>query len=256
MMQLIDWVAGKTGPNVAPFAWFHGSSNTGKTTIARMLAEKCFSKDLLLASFFCRETLPHNDVKRLVATISNQIAISIPRTHRFISEAIGRHNDIFAESLETQFTELVFEPLACVSAYLNFVPRLIIIDNLQRCFDSKVQVDILVNLFNASQRIDNQCRPRILIVTRPEQHIVNLFDSRISTWVVHRLSSDLEEVDFSNDSGPLDKYLSGLTVMTDQDYPDVLTPVQRSKTISQVTGRPFNAPGTFPYLLQVFKMYA
>jgi len=187
---LMDWVEGLT--STVKILWLYGAVGTGKTAIARTIAEECHQRKLLLASFFFSRTdSTRNTVTSLVATIAYQIGNAIPQSQDLILTTIERNPKIFMESFATQLTELVFQPLAEIvkeGAVLDF-PRLIIIDGLDECVDFDTQSQIVADLSRALWNADHLSL-RLLIVSRRMQHLQDAFDSVVPTSMLYCLSLD------------------------------------------------------------------
>ncbi|KAF8990215.1 P-loop containing nucleoside triphosphate hydrolase protein, partial [Cyathus striatus] len=177
--DIMSWVNSKDQKN--NIMWLHGPPGTGKTTIARTIAEKCDKEKKLLASFFFSRTAPglgHDDAKKLVPTIACQMMIGIPATKRSVMIKLKYKPAFLALSMEKQMTMLVEEPLRsniCIwdmkTVSDEDFPNLVIIDGLDECKDPKVQTRIIDML--ASCRALNV---RFLIVSRPELEIRNVFN--------------------------------------------------------------------------------
>jgi len=109
-------------------------------------------------------------------------------TRRFILEAVERNARIFTESLEMQLMELVIQPLTEFANQDNapVFPRLIIIDGLDKCFDGDTQSEMVVSLSKVLQNT-NLLPLRFLLISRPEQHIQETFDLKVSASLLDRL---------------------------------------------------------------------
>ncbi|KDR84402.1 hypothetical protein GALMADRAFT_237253 [Galerina marginata CBS 339.88] len=107
---LIAWATALTYPH--PIIWLHGPAGTGKSAIQRTVAQLLYEKKLLLASFFFfRTAVGRNSAYNFIATISYQLALSIPATRPHIGQAVEMNPIIFSLSLWDQAQALVLSPI-------------------------------------------------------------------------------------------------------------------------------------------------
>ena len=177
----MDWILGVGSDNrSAVVLWFYGPAGAGKSVIAHNIAECCDLENLLLASFFFSRSDPtRNNTKSLIATISYQIAINIPRTRGKIAAAIERDPLVLDRSLKAQVSALVVDPLRELFEEGYFKTsssrRLIIIDGLDECDTPAAQCKVLdvISLLFHKHRL-----PLLLLVaSRPERHLDHSFNS-------------------------------------------------------------------------------
>jgi hypothetical protein len=176
----MGWIFGHND-HEALILWLYGPAGAGKSAILQTLAEQCFERKLLLASFFFgRSDSARNTFKPLVATIAYQIATTIPEIKPYLESVIERDPLIFDKSIATQLQSLVVEPLKALDAAgffndLNPWIRLVLIDGLDECDDPRMQSMILRALANM---LRHEKLPLIfLIASRPEQHLTLTFNS-------------------------------------------------------------------------------
>ncbi|TFK35768.1 hypothetical protein BDQ12DRAFT_611276, partial [Crucibulum laeve] len=122
-----------------------------------------------------------------------------------IGESVQNDPSILKKSLDIQLQKLIVEPyLFTIShpetisqdptsmerrlALENYCPNVIIIDGLDECDNSKHQSLILQLLAHALST--SQLPFRFLIVSRPETHITNTFNSHILISITTRLALD------------------------------------------------------------------
>ncbi|KAF8963733.1 hypothetical protein BDZ97DRAFT_1758352 [Flammula alnicola] len=126
-------------------------------------------------------------------SFSATIATTIPDTRAHIERAIEHDPLIFTRSLEAQMLSLLIEPLRdlSLSGYFNdptTFPRLIIIDGLDECQDSRIQCRILDIISSALRKY---ALPIIfLIASRPEQELVYTFNLPHISGFLTRLTLD------------------------------------------------------------------
>jgi hypothetical protein len=175
----MDWTLGlDVDDQNTVILWLYGPAGAGKTAILHDIAHRCDLEKLLLASFFFSRSDPtRSTAKSLIATISYQMAVNIPGTRKKIFDIIGQDPLIITRSLEAQVTALIVEPLRepLEAGYFNAPTsrRLIIIDGLDECDTPAMQRSILQAI---SLLFDKYHLPlRILVASRPEQHLIHSF---------------------------------------------------------------------------------
>ena len=181
--KIMDWILGLgVDDQNAVILWMYGPAGAGKSAIAHDIAHRCNLQKLLLASFsFSRSDSTRSNTKSLIATISYQVAISIPGTREKIVSTIERDPLILTRSLEAQVISLIVEPLRePVDAGYFSAPTsqcLIIIDGLDECDTPVMQRSIL----QVISRIFHDYRLPLLVfvASRPERHITHTFTTRI-----------------------------------------------------------------------------
>jgi len=120
-----------------------------------------------LPFFFSRTSSTRGSKDRLIATLAYQLALSIPDTRTHIEDAIERDPAIFNKSIRTQIDTLLVEPFQSVlSAQIIPSQKLIIVDGLDECNGSQVQVDILDAIYRSFPT--HQLPIKFLVVSRPE----------------------------------------------------------------------------------------
>ena len=66
-------------PRLPPVYWLNGLAGTGKSTIARTVAERMFAQGRLGASFFCsRDFEDRSNLRLIFPTIATQLARRYP----------------------------------------------------------------------------------------------------------------------------------------------------------------------------------
>jgi len=202
--HLIAWAAALT--YTYPIIWLYGPAGAGKSAIQRTIAQILSDKGLLFASFFFFRTASgRNSAKKFIATLSYQLALSIPATRPYIEQAIEKNPLIFSLSLWDQAMALIISPLLAVVDSPSFdasqCPRIAIIDGLDECRDPEKQCEILGVL---SRILQNLPIPfAMVIASRPEHHIRSAFD----LGDLNERSSRLSLGDSYNPDADIKKYL-------------------------------------------------
>jgi hypothetical protein len=170
--KIMDWVRKKIDTDTF-IMWLYGAAGAGKTAIAQTIAELCEEHNLLLASFFFfRADSLRSNSKKLIATITYQVAVVIPGVRALMEATIDNDPHLFSRTLITQFTALIVDPLeqlceTSVGEHRN-LPHLIIIDGLDECMDG-TQVPILDMIFAIGKR--SKFPFSFLVASRPELEI-------------------------------------------------------------------------------------
>ena len=202
--HLIAWATALT--YMYPIIWLHGPAGAGKSAIQRTVAQILSEKGLLFASFFFFRTASgRNSTQNFIATLSYQLALSIPTTRPYIDQAIERDPLIFSLSLWDQAKALIISPLLAVVNNPSFdasqYPRIAIIDGLDECHDPEKQCEVLGVFLRILQNLPIPFA--VVIASRPEHHIRSAFDLGDLNEHSSRLSLD----DSYNPDADIKKYL-------------------------------------------------
>ena len=187
------------GSNAPPASifWLYGGAGVGKSALAQTLSEKFQQKEKLAATFFFfRNDGLRNDGNTLIPTLVLQLVSTFKGLGPLVEERIHTNPDLFIKRQQTQIQELLVEPLRRLSVKPMrgpiFRPRLIAIDGLDECQHAEVQCNLLRAIANAIPRIPYPLR--FLVTSRPEPHIVRLFNHDCALQAVttdrYNLSND------------------------------------------------------------------
>ena len=184
--DIMQWVCKTESEREDFMMWLFGPAGAGKSAIAKRIAEIAAEKGLLIAAFFFSRTSSTRGSKdRLIATLAYQLALSIPETRTYIEDAVERDPAIFNKSIRTQIDTLLIEPFHSVlSAQIIPSQKLIIVDGLDECNDSQVQVAILDAICRSFPT--HQLPIKFLVVSRPEIDLATSFNSDEPIKSVHR----------------------------------------------------------------------
>ena len=175
--------------------WLNGMAGIGKTTIARTIVEEMKeNKKILLASFFFSKDDEHaGDYRRVFPTLAHQLAIQHPQIKIALAEIIKSIGDCLDHPLKRQRDELIVSPLKSLNGPRHTV--LLIIDALDECW-SKDSVPRILQLFLELESSD-LCKLRILITSRPEDQIQDLFNKKenLKKVVLHEIDKKIVRED-------------------------------------------------------------
>jgi hypothetical protein len=160
--------------------WFNDVEGTGKSTIARTIAQKYHEKHCLGGNyFFSRGGGDASRADKLFATIAGQLAARIPATRRHIARAVAEDPNILRKSLKHQWEHLIVEPLSRVDDGFGPTAVLFVVDGLDEC-ENERHVRKVLRLLSGARGF--ACiRLRIFITSRPLAHIRLWFEAIPST---------------------------------------------------------------------------
>jgi len=172
--------------------WLHGMAGTGKSTIARTVANSLndgtpFSPNggvgsgtALGASFFFKQ----NDASRSQAglffsTIAKTLAKRIPNLKPHVLAAIESDDDVGTKAFQQQMALLIVRPLLALGSELILPLRfVIIIDGLDEC-ENQQEVEHILGLLRRLQPM-RHIQIRFLITSHPEEYIRNALSKETS----------------------------------------------------------------------------
>lgn len=146
--------------------WLNGLAGTGKSTIARTVARRCFKQDRLGASFFfSRGDGDVGHARKFFTTIALQLAKKSSSLYRYICEAVTEHSDVASQSLPDQWRQLVLRPLSKFhdSSYPSYI---LVIDALDE-YDDDNNIRMILYLL-AEARSLKTVQLRVFMTSRPE----------------------------------------------------------------------------------------
>ena len=151
--------------------WLNGLAGTGKSTIARTVADTFANKGCLGASFFfSRGKGERGRAATLFTTLAVQLTKVVPDLTHHICEAIKKDGDIGRQTLLNQWKHLILQPLLLLDKSLLLSLVLIfVIDALDECEGDKDILEIL-RLLTEVRDLKN-LQVRIFITSRPETPI-------------------------------------------------------------------------------------
>ncbi|KAL6816933.1 WD40-repeat-containing domain protein [Trichoderma camerunense] len=171
---IIQWA---NKDSAEPLFWLSGPAGTGKSTIARTVADVLNSEDRLVAGyFFKRGQQGRNGTARLFSTIAMQMMEKIPSMREHLRRSLsGLDKDaIEGMALEFQFKKLILSPLAELPP--DNMPRLasvIILDALDEC-ENEDHLSRIITLFLQLQTL-RTIRLRVLLTSRSSPEIRDAF---------------------------------------------------------------------------------
>jgi len=194
-MQIMDWCE---DPDSKCIFWLNGMAGTGKSTIARTIAQELAEKKRLAASFFFtrgKKDISHS--RMFFTTIAAQLAISLPVLRPFISDAIDNNPDIFKRGLREQWNQLILNPLKYAPA--QSIQLVVVVDALDEC-DSMQDIQLILLLLEEAKDLET-VRIKIFLTSRPEIPIFDGFrqlsGEAYQDFILHNIPLDIVNADIS-----------------------------------------------------------
>ena len=172
----------------SPVYWLNGLAGTGKSTIAKTIADRFFVDGLLGASFFCsRDFQDRRDLRFIFPTLATQLARKYPKFRSILVPLIQSNPGIAYESLSDQMDKLIVRPLSETD-----ISTVIVIDALDECEDNQSVSAILFVLGTMVSKIP---KVKFFLTGRPEPHISNgfrlsLLEKMVDKFVLHEVKPD------------------------------------------------------------------
>ena len=145
--------------------WLNGMAGTGKSTIARTIAQSFRSQKSLGASFFfSRGTGDIGNAAKFVTTIAHQLAGMSTSIKHHICEAIAANPNIAQLGLRNQWKELIIQPIAKAKHQVSSLS--LVIDALDEC-EREQDVKLILQLFVEMKDLSTvDCG--VVVTSRPE----------------------------------------------------------------------------------------
>jgi NACHT domain len=168
--------------------WLNGLAGTGKSTIAKTIADRLFADGQLGASFFCsRDFEDRRNLHFIFPTLATQLARKFPEFRSILVPLIQSDQNIAYESLYSQMEKLIVRPLSKTS-----ISTVIVIDALDECEDEESSSAILFVLGQLASRIP---KVKFFLTGRPESRISQgfrplLLKKMADKFVLHDVKPD------------------------------------------------------------------
>lgn len=201
LKQVVEW---SNDPHGSCIYWLKGMAGTGKSTIARTVADMLDKRKCLGASFFFkRGEADRSSAGRFFPTLAYQMAARIPQLGKEIATSLESNRGVCDKILREQFDKLLMDPLKKTlvrrSAQKTWV---IVLDALDEC-DSDRDIRTLIKLLAEVKDVSSYTL-RIFTTSRPELPVRLGFQSVSGT--AHR-DVVLEDITASTVTGDITVFL-------------------------------------------------
>jgi type II secretory pathway predicted ATPase ExeA len=160
--QILEWAVSDS----KSIFWLNGMAGTGKSTIARTVAQSFKNQGLLGATFFFkRGEVDRGNAKYMVSTITRQLVTRYRRLVPDVLNAIKNDPNIASKFLSEQFDKLLYQPLLKLHPNQS-ATIVIVIDALDEC-DKEDDIRVILQLLFKLQKIKS-VHLRVLLTSRPE----------------------------------------------------------------------------------------
>ena len=172
----------------SPVYWLNGLAGTGKSTIAKTIAERMFADGQLGASFFCsRDFEDRRNLQFIFPTLATQLARRYIEFRLIFAPLVRSDPSIAYESLYDQMEKLIVQPLN-----ESRVSTVIVIDALDECEDDESASAILSVLGRFVSEIP---KVKFFLTGRPEPRVsegfrLPLLAEMTDVFILHAIESD------------------------------------------------------------------
>ncbi|KAF5344814.1 hypothetical protein D9756_011089 [Leucocoprinus leucothites] len=175
LRAITSWGKGEWKGSRTRVLWMKGPAGVGKSAIAQTWVEGLEGKHS--ASFFFSRANHWNNPNKFIPTIAYQLATKYPSYRESVCATIVRDPFVLQKSINTQFRELLVEPLRELSPEDRDASdkAVVVIDGLDECDGLEAQ-DAIVQVIITS--VAEGTSPFLwAFFTRPEPNIVTSFSS-------------------------------------------------------------------------------
>ena len=171
----------------SPVYWLNGLAGTGKSTIAKTIAERLFADGQLGASFFCsRDFEDRRNLQLIFPTLATQLARKYDKFRSIFTPLIRSDPNIAYESLRDRMKKLIVQPLN-----ESGISTVIVVDALDECEDEESASAIL---FVLGRLVSEIPKVKFFLTGRPESRIsegfrLPLLAGLTDVFVLHEVES-------------------------------------------------------------------
>ncbi|KAF2185167.1 vegetative incompatibility protein HET-E-1 [Zopfia rhizophila CBS 207.26] len=196
--HIMEWAKDRNGKSIF---WLNGMAGTGKSTIARTVAQSFADNGQLGASFFFKKGEgDRGNAARFFTTIATDLMGHVPEMIPGIRKAIATDPDISEKVLKDQFENLILQPLLEASQGPSSNSELVVVvDALDEC---KQEEDIRAILQLLARARDSRLVSlRIFVTSRPELPIrlgfKQMSDGTYQDLILHEVRKETIEHDIT-----------------------------------------------------------
>ncbi|KAF2186277.1 hypothetical protein K469DRAFT_664161 [Zopfia rhizophila CBS 207.26] len=183
--------------NSKPIFWLNGMAGTGKSTIARTVAQSFADQRRLGASFFFkRGEGERGNATRVFTTIAADLMGCVPGMRSGIRKAIDTNPAIYEKALKDQFEKLILQPLSEAAPH-QALELVIVIDALDEC-ERDEDIGAILQLLIRTRDL-KPVSLRVFVTSRPELPIRLGFrqmpDGTYEDLILHEVANQIIEHD-------------------------------------------------------------
>ncbi|KXN81417.1 Serine/threonine-protein kinase HT1 [Leucoagaricus sp. SymC.cos] len=158
--------------------WLLGPPGTGKSAIASTIVAEARKDEQPCAAYFFGHSSSPDRPLDVIPSLSNELSKQIPAYERIVADRLSVDPRILQKIVQTQFKELIAEPLQLVHAQNPFHhPVVIILDGIDQCPEKEAQRNFIRLLGNHNGSRKEMDIPLLWLVTsRPEWHLKQMLD--------------------------------------------------------------------------------
>ncbi|KAI9763398.1 MAG: hypothetical protein M1839_006453 [Geoglossum umbratile] len=194
--QITEWAEDSSGK---PIFWLNGMAGTGKSTIARTIAQSFADKAQLGASFFFKKGEgDRSNASRFFTTVATDLMAHVPGLISGIMKAIDADPAISQKALKDQFEKLILQPLSETN-YPKALGLIVVIDALDEC-ERDEDVRTILQLLSRTKDL-KLVSLRVFVTSRPELPIrlgfKQMSDGSYQDLVLHEVPKEAIEHDIA-----------------------------------------------------------
>ncbi|KAF5310590.1 hypothetical protein D9619_007742 [Psilocybe cf. subviscida] len=186
---ITKWMEGQTMP-YRKVLWLHGSVGLGKSAIAEKIARDWHRPSLgrYIASYFFspQQEKQATSGHLFIKTIVYQLGLAIPKFKQRIVKCLTDDPILLSKTVEPLLEALVIDPVTSPQFAPPELFPVIIIDGLDQCASTEVQMDIIQKVIGRLSSLPF----RFLITSRPEQHLREAFNNPALAAITEHISLD------------------------------------------------------------------
>ena len=174
--------------------WLNGMAGTGKTTIAYSFSEILKRKGSLGGTFFASHLrVDTSDARRIIPTISLQLAKYLPSFGSLILEVVKNNPECSSWRIAKQFLNFMVTPLTTACRENIVVVPVIVLDALDECSDQSLVTELLDMILGHSRSLP----VKFFITSRPETVVKESFGCSLdhSNLILHEVGKEIVKAD-------------------------------------------------------------
>ncbi|KAH0537131.1 hypothetical protein FGG08_006035, partial [Glutinoglossum americanum] len=196
LFHIREWAKDKNGK---PIFWLNGMAGTGKSTIARTIAQSFANNAQLGASFFFKKGEgDRSNASRFFTTVARDLGAHVPELISGITKAIDANPAISEKALKDQFEKLILQPLSR-TIYSKVLELVIVIDVLDEC-ERDEDIRAIIQLLSQVKDL-KLVSLRVFVTSRPELPLrlgfEQLSDGTYQDLILHEVPKEAIEHDIA-----------------------------------------------------------